>query len=116
MKCRSCLVSLSLLCLLTALASAETKEEKFDDGKLKLKYTVDDSGQKEGPYLENHPNGKLKVKAVYKKNELEGTYTEYNEKGKVHITATYKAGKLTGTYTEFTEKGLKKLTAPYKEG
>jgi antitoxin component YwqK of YwqJK toxin-antitoxin module len=88
------LSGLALLCLVTALISAETKEtkeEKFEDGKVKLQYTVNEAGQKEGAFVEYHPNGKAKVKGTYKKGELEGLLTEYNDKGKVIVSATYRA-------------------------
>jgi len=113
------LVICTLLCLFAALVSAETKEtreEKFDDGKVKLKYSVNEDGQKEGAFVEYHPNGKLKAKGTYKKGELEGLLTEFNDKGKALLTATYRAGKLNGGYTELTDKGLKKLSAMYKDG
>src|ERR1700724_2212830 len=102
---RLAVAGLALLCTLTSFVSAEVKEVKFDDGTLKLKYSVDDSGQKQGQFLENYPTGKTQVKAVYKDNELDGLWTEFTEKGKVRVNARYKAGKLDGLYTEFGEKG-----------
>jgi hypothetical protein len=116
MKYRSLLAGFCLLWMVAAIAAVETKEEKFDDGKTKLKFTVDDDGKKQGTLLEYHANGKTKLKAVYKDDELDGQLTEYTEKGKVRLTANYKAGKLHGLYSELGEKGEKKLTANYKAG
>jgi len=102
--------------LLCALSFAEQVEEKYPDGKLKLRYTVDDQQRKSGLLEEFFENSKHKIKAIYKAGELEGTSTEYHENGKTHIVAVYKGGKLNGNYTEYTEKGEKKLTATYKDG
>jgi hypothetical protein len=103
-------------CLLSAPAFAEQVEEKFPDGKVKLRYTVDDQQRKNGLFEEFFENGKHKTKAIYKASELDGTSTEYFENGNPHIIATYKAGKLYGSYTEYNETGSKKLTANYKDG
>lgn len=116
MKIRHLGLGCVLVCLQYFQAAAEPVEEKFPDGKIKLKFSVDDQKRKDGLFTEFFASGKQKVKATYKTGELEGAYTEFFENGKVHITATYKNDKRTGTYTETTEKGLKKLTAVYKDG
>lgn len=116
MNYRSLLAGFCLLWMVAAIAAVETKEEKFDDGKTKLKFAVDDAGKKQGPLLEYFANGKTKLKAVYKDDELDGQLTEYTEKGKVRLTAQYKTGKLHGLYSELGEKGEKKLSANYKDG
>lgn len=111
------LLALTLLYLCTGLTGADTaKEEKFGDGTIKLKFTVDDAGKKQGAYVEFYPTGKNKLKATYKDDELDGLRTEYTEQGKVRLTANYKAGKLHGVSTELTDKGDKKQTLTYKDG
>src|SRR5262249_29985886 len=97
-------------------AFAEQVEEKFSDGKVKLRYTVDDQQRKSGLFEEFFENGKHKTKAIYKADELDGTSTEYFDNGNPHIIATYKAGKLNGGYIEYAEKGPRKLAASYKDG
>jgi hypothetical protein len=116
MKLRSLLAGLALLWMIAAVAAMETKEENYEDGKIKLKFSVDDAGKKQGTLIENYPNGKTKLKAVYKDDQLDGQVTEYTEKGKVRLTAHYKAGKLHGLYSELGDKGEKKLSANYKDG
>jgi len=116
MQARKFFIIPSLLLVLAALASAGTIEKKFPDGTLRLKYDIDEKGDRDGTYEEYHPNGKMKIKAVYKDDKLEGPYKSYHENGKLHINAAYKDGELSGLYVEETEQGLKKLTATYKEG
>jgi hypothetical protein len=70
--------------------------EKFPDGSIKARYQVDAKGQKNGNYLENHPNGKLRIKATYKNDQLNGVVTECDTAGKIVKKASYKAGKLHG--------------------
>jgi hypothetical protein len=102
--------------LFLPLALAREIEEKFPDGKVKLTYTVDDAGIKNGAYLENYENGKPKVKATYAGDELNGAYTSYFENGKTQRSATYKKGKLDGTYKEWSETGQVRLLATYQDG
>ena len=120
MNCRNPFLSLAILGLVNAAAGAQTKEltkeEKFDDGKIKIKYAVDADGKKNGYFVERFLAGNLKIKTNYKNDELEGLFTEYYPSGKVYITVNYKAGKKIGAYTELTEKGQKKFTAVYKDG
>lgn len=104
-----------LACLFTALARAEIVETKFDDGKVKQKYVTDEQGKKDGAFTEFFANGKVKIKAVYKADELDGLFTEYFENGKARISATYKADKKNGTFTEFNEQGQKLVVASYKD-
>ncbi|MBL8798098.1 MAG: hypothetical protein JNM56_29645 [Planctomycetia bacterium] len=99
-----------------SLAVAGTIEKKYPDGTLRVKYAIDDNGDKEGVYEEFYPNGKLKVKATYKADVQEGAFKSYHENGKLHVTATYKAGKLEGLYVEENEQGQKVLAGAYKDG
>lgn len=116
MQARKLLLIPSLLVLVTAIASAGVIEKKHPDGTPRLKYEIDEKGDKDGAYEEFHPNGKAKVKAVYKGDKLEGPYKSFHENGKPYVTAVYRDGELTGSYLEETEQGQKKLTATYKEG
>jgi hypothetical protein len=101
---------------LAAALFAESVEEKFPDGKLKLKYSTDKEGRKDGIFLEYRESGKPKFKATYKADELNGPYTTYHENGFPFITASYKKGKYSGAYGEKDEKGCALVNAFYKDG
>src|SRR5262249_7356884 len=116
MSVRRWLAVLGLLGIVVAAAPAEVVEEKYPDGAIKLKYTTNIKGEKDGAWEEFHPSGKPKIKAAYKADKLDGPYKSWHENGKPDVTATYKAGQLTGAYAETTDQGLKKLTAAYKDG
>lgn len=105
-----------LLFGLYSAATAGTIEKKYPDGTLRVKYSIDDQGDKDGSYEEFHPNGKPKVKATYKDDVQEGPFKSYHENGKTHITAVYKAGKLEGAFIEENDQGQKLLTGTYKDG
>lgn len=117
MKPRPPLAGVALVWLLATLVSAAADfEEKYDSGKVKARYAVDEKGRKTGAYEEYSEEGKLTVKAQYKADQLEGTYATYHDNGKVRLSATYRADKLAGTSTEFDERGQKTLTLTYKNG
>jgi hypothetical protein len=113
---RSLLLVFAVAFLVCAWAGAGTIEKKYADGTLKLKYEIDEKGDKEGAYEEFYPDGKPKVKATYKGDKLNGPYKTFHENGKPAITAAYKDGELTGSYVEETPEGQKKLTCAYKQG
>jgi hypothetical protein len=115
MTVRRWLVVLGLLGIVSA-APADVVEEKYPDGAIKLKYTTNAKGEKDGNYEEFHLNGKPKIKAAYKADKLDGSYKSWHENGKPDVTATYKAGQLAGAYAETTDQGQKKITAAYKDG
>jgi len=108
--------ALLLTLLFGAASTAGTIEKKFPDGKLRLKYAINEVGDRNGFFNEYYPTGKLKVDAAYKGDQLEGPYKSFHPNGKAHITTTYKGGKLDGTFTELSEAGLKVLSATYKDG
>jgi hypothetical protein len=61
---------------------------------VKSKYSVDNSGKKDGPFMEFHPNGKTKIKASYKDDKLDGEFTEYSETGLRTLAVVFKDGEL----------------------
>lgn len=71
----------------------------------------------DGPFVENHPNGKPKIKATTKGGQLHGKFTEYYENGKTKVAAGYNGGKLQGFFKEFGPKGGAPLRDQYfKDG
>ncbi|PCJ62939.1 MAG: hypothetical protein COA79_02075 [Planctomycetota bacterium] len=85
-------ISLLLLISFNCFLIAETITKNFDGGKMQCKYSIDKDGKKTGLYQEYFKNGKLKIKASYKKGELNGKYSEYDENGKIKKAFTYKKG------------------------
>ncbi|MBN2583045.1 MAG: hypothetical protein JXL80_08250 [Planctomycetes bacterium] len=79
--------------------------ERYDDGKVKEKYTTDAEGRKHGKYLANFPSGKIWVRGEYKAGQMDGLQTRYWESGKVNFKAEYRDGKRHGGYLETDENG-----------
>jgi hypothetical protein len=87
------------VCLLAAspaIAKQEAVIEKFENGQTRLRYSVDEQKRKQGTYKEYHPNGQIKVGAVFKDDLLEGKYLKQDDAGKAEMAAEYRAGKLHG--------------------
>jgi hypothetical protein len=116
MKVHRIVAGMMFLFLMCACAVAGTIEKKYPDGTVKLKYSIDKQGDKNGGYEEFFSDGKPKIKAVYKDDKLDGPYQSFHVNGKPHISAIYKGGELSGAYSEASDEGLKKLTATYKDG
>lgn len=108
--------SAAFLGLLAAVAFAETVEQKYDDGTLKVKYQVDADGKKDGLFEEFYPTGKVKQRVEYKAGTREGKYATFHSNGRIQATGTYQNGKRQGIYSERTEKGQPQLLAHYKDG
>lgn len=72
------------------------KVERFADGTVKARYMTDSKGQRSGSYVENHPNGKVALKASYKAGRLDGTLTEVDPSGKIVRRSAYRNGQLHG--------------------
>src|SRR5262245_40519856 len=81
-----------LLCLLALPVSAKERVEKYPDGKVQRRYTVNDEGVKEGKYEEFDPDGRPLMSAAFVDGKLEGKAT-YHEKGKAVRTLAFKDGK-----------------------
>jgi hypothetical protein len=98
-----------------ALAAQETIE-RYDDGKIKERYSTDAEGRKHGKYLAHHPNGKVSVRGQYKAGELDGLQTHFWESGKTRLKAEYRDGKLHGGYLETDDKGNVVMEEVYWDG
>src|SRR4051794_29397197 len=110
-----CLLGVVLACLIAAVAAAETVEEKYPDGKLKARYSLDGQRRKQGPYTEYTEKGQKKLTAAYKEGKLNGTLTQY-EKGKPLWSQAFKDGQ--PVYGKTLEQIKKKLAEidPAPEG
>ena len=90
--------------------------EYYDDGKIECAYSVDENGNKQGPYEEYHDNGRLRLKYTYKDDEPDGPYEEYYGNGQLRKKCTYKDGELDGPYEEYHKNGRLKVKCTYKDG
>lgn len=113
------LVLTTVAFLLSATATksraAETVEENYDNGQLKLKYDHVD-GKKTGVYLEFYEDGEPRLRARYKNDLLEGKYVSYHDNGEPKIATAYKRGKLHGKYVEKDLDGVILLGATFSSG
>jgi antitoxin component YwqK of YwqJK toxin-antitoxin module len=103
--------------LLPALpAQAKLVEEKFDDGKIHLRYNTDAKDRKNGDYLENFPGGKVHIRGSYTSDKKSGTWTTYSEDGKVTEIASYRNDQLDGPYQYNFLNGSPELKTVYHGG
>ena len=66
--------------------------EHYEDGTIKCAYSVDENGNKQGPYEEYYKNGQLYGKCTYKDGELDGPYETYYDNGQLMEKDVYKMG------------------------
>jgi len=109
-------LALLLAGLCVATVPARDVEETFPNGPVKLRYSVDAQGRKDGPAVEYHENGKIKVRSAYRAGLLDGPYSSFHDNGRPHVSASYQQGKLDGEYSERTATGDLRLTAGYRSG
>ena len=72
--------------------------------------------QKDGPFTDHWPNGKMKAVGSYKGKQLDALYTTYYESGKKKSEVIYRSGKRNGPHTSWHENGQKSLEGVFKEG
>lgn len=89
--------------------------EKYLNGKVKLKYSVDGNGKKTGRYREYDENGRLLIQASYRDGMLHGPYTRILPGTNSFITASYNMGKLHGKYV-MVEQGTPVSTQIWNNG
>jgi antitoxin component YwqK of YwqJK toxin-antitoxin module len=90
--------------------------EYYDDGKIKRAYSVDENGNKQGPYERYYENGQLRIKCTYKDGKEDGPYELYHENGQLEEKCTYKDGELDGPYESYHENGQLREKYTYKDG
>ncbi len=105
----------SLSLLMAGACLAARIQEKFDDGKIKLDYTENAEGKKQGAYSEYYPSGRRKIQASYKADQLHGRYSQWTEKGKLVRRCSYRAGQLHGTDYRY-EDGKPVYVADFNNG
>jgi len=62
---------------------------------------VADEPPKDGPHVEHHENGQIKIRAIYRNGRRNGKFEERFKDGKYKIRANYRDGKLNGRYQEY---------------
>ena len=109
-------VALIVTCPAGRSALAGEILEKYEDGRTRVRYGVDDEGKKNGFYLEFHPNGQLAVRTSYRADAIDGMYSAFHENGATKAHGLYRAGRRTGKWEEWAEDKRPTLTAAYVDG
>jgi hypothetical protein len=100
--------------LLSFAAAADTIEEKFADGKIKIRYVTDKEGRKNGPYTEFTEKGKKKITAVYKGGKVDGNVTHYEQGTPVWVQAFKNGQPVYSRTIEQIKKKLAEIDPPTK--
>ncbi|RDK88667.1 hypothetical protein [Marinirhabdus gelatinilytica] len=87
-----------------------------DNGQPLLKGAFTKKGERNGKWVWNYTNGKVKEEATYNKDKKEGEYKMYYPNGKVSLEAFYKNDELHGPYRSYTNKGALTHEIQYKNG
>ena len=90
--------------------------EYYDDGTIKRAYSVDEKGNKQGPFELYYKSGQLWVKCTYKDGKEDGPYERYYTNGRLNLKCTYKDGKLDGPYEEYYTNGQLNEKHVYRMG
>lgn len=93
----------------------------FDNGKMwsKGSYVNDEL---DGEYEMNYPDGKAKLRGLYKQGMRMGVWIDFNENGSIRSQTVYKDGRATtvkrenGTFDETWPSGIPKATYNYAKG
>ena len=91
-------------------------DEKYENGNLKSRYTVDAKGVKQGSYSLYSEDGKRIERGVYRNGELEGTRQTFYPNGNVKLQENYRKGQLNGFVIENDESGTPVRSAEFNAG
>ena len=88
-----------VVCVLVAVAlawacpaPAGEAVEKFDNGKIKVRYKTDTQNRKQGLYKEYYESGHTKIRATYKDDHLDGAFVETDDRGRLLKERVYRNG------------------------
>jgi hypothetical protein len=90
--------------------------ESYPSGAVKVRYSLDDDGRRNGPYSEYFEDGRVKIRTAYRAGELEGAYEAFDPKGAVLQKSNYQKGLLHGSYYEKSEDGVREVKAAFRGG
>lgn len=90
--------------------------ETYLSGEVQRRYSVNEAGQKHGPFEVFAKDGTVLVKANYKDDLLDGRELRYFPSGKRHMVVTWSRGVLSGRWERFFESGQRKISTSYKRG
>ena len=114
---KTVLLSAVFTCLWPFCIRAQEKVvEKYPDGSIRARYSVNEGGKKHGVYQEYHPGGKTRILARYENGKLHGNYEKRFPDGKVHISTSYQSGILHGKFVERFSNGRIRVKAAYRDG
>ncbi len=75
-------------------SGTEPVVEYAADGKVFRRYHITEEGILEGLFIEYHPNGRIKLRARYRKGRLHGLYERFDKQGRPTSTSLYIEGTL----------------------
>jgi len=113
------LLTLAVLVPCAVVGAAESKQEveKYPDGKTKATYSVNSKGVRDGAFQEFYEDGStVKVQGTYQAGKLRGLYQEFHPNGKAKLKVMYKKGVRSGKYSEHGEDGLPTISGSYRDG
>ena len=97
-----------------------TKEEKYDNGQLKMRYTAKKSASgkmiKQGLYQSWYENGQKKYEQEYVDGKLNGPSKLWYKNGQLRINVNYVNGERDGDFIEFYENGQQCSAITYSAG
>jgi antitoxin component YwqK of YwqJK toxin-antitoxin module len=105
---------LSVCILLLSIASC--KSEATSNLKKEQDSSVQDQKIKDGPYLEYHESGEIKIVGEYKNGRRSGLWSSWYTNGELQSELNYSDGLENGEYKVFYQNGNLKIKGFYKNG
>jgi hypothetical protein len=105
-----------LLALAGLPAQLPLREETWEDGSPRLRYSVDREGRRSGVCREFAPEGWLMAVTNWSQGLLEGRAEEFFPDGKLAAVRSHRRGKLHGNVVELDESGKRRLVGSYLDG
>lgn len=93
---------------------AAERVETWPDGKIKLRYSVDEQGNRHGQLEEFAPNGTRVQLAFFAHGQLDGGFRQWSDAGKLLRSCAYRKGVLHGQSEEHRDDGSS--TGEFREG
>lgn len=112
MKIFAVLFSIALL-MISCVHDGQIKRE-YSNNKLSKMYWVNKKGEKNGSYIEYHPNGEIALEAHYTNGILHGIKALYYKNGKIKSITHYDSNKVSGKKILYNRSGKIDEITSYK--
>jgi len=94
----------------------QTQYVKDDNGKVIESFTLNDNGEKEGPYKKFFSDGEIEETAFYKNGKLDGDRKMFYLSGQVETHEKYNNDVIDGDCIDYHENGQTKMFYHYDQG